>query len=122
MKVVVNNDFGGIGLGVAEQYEDFIYGYYSKGDEGRTEQALIDFVEQHPDECGDLAIAEIPDDNTDWEIDEYDGYEHILYVQDGKIYRAYGSKGERKKEEYDEPELNEDEGFDPYMGCYTGDC
>lgn len=22
----------------------------------------------------------------------------------------------------EEPEWNEDEGFDPYMGCYTGDC
>lgn len=25
-------------------------------------------------------------------------------------------------DEEEEPEWNEDEGFDPYMGCYTGDC
>jgi len=25
-------------------------------------------------------------------------------------------------EPYDEPDYNEDCGFDPYMGCYTDDC
>jgi hypothetical protein len=25
-------------------------------------------------------------------------------------------------DEEEEPDWNEDEGFDPYMGCYTGDC
>ena len=25
-------------------------------------------------------------------------------------------------EPYDEPDYNEDMGFDPYMGCYTDDC
>lgn len=27
-----------------------------------------------------------------------------------------------EREYYDEPDYNEDCGFDPYMGCYTDDC
>lgn len=35
-----------------------------------------------------LRVVEIPDCATDYEIDEYDGYETIIYVVDGKIHRA----------------------------------
>lgn len=31
-------------------------------------------------------IVEIPDNVTDWEISEYDGWESVVYVLDGKIY------------------------------------
>ena len=39
-------------------------------------------------ECSALAVVSIPDIATDWEIEEYDGYESIIYVVDGKIYRS----------------------------------
>jgi hypothetical protein len=35
-----------------------------------------------------LCVVEIPDNTTDWELDDYDGMESIIYVVDGKIYHA----------------------------------
>lgn len=29
---------------------------------------------------------------------------------------------DEEEPEWEEPDWNEDEGFDPYEGCYTGDC
>ena len=83
MKVVLNKDYGGFGFGVADQYEDLVFQF----DEDRTAPELVAFVEEHPAECGDLAAVEIPDTTTDWEVDEYDGWETIIYVVDGKIHR-----------------------------------
>ena len=42
-----------------------------------------------------------------------------------QIIYHHGSESLYYNDEWDEeedPGLNEDEGFDPYMGCYTGDC
>ena len=33
-----------------------------------------------------LRIVEIPDDYTDYYIDEYDGAESVIYVKDGKLH------------------------------------
>lgn len=84
MKVVINVAYGGFGMGVAEQYEDWVYKF--EGD--RTNIELVNFVETHPDECGDLAIVTIPEKATDWEMNEYDGWESIIYVLDGWIVHA----------------------------------
>ncbi len=35
-----------------------------------------------------LKVVEIPDDSTDYEINEYDGVENITYVVDGRIHHA----------------------------------
>ncbi len=35
-----------------------------------------------------LKVVEIPDNCTDYEINDYDGIETITYVVDGKIYHA----------------------------------
>lgn len=83
MKIVLNTDFGGFGYGVAKQYEDLVRELESE----RTSSDLVDFVETHPDECGDLEVVDIPDESTDWDIDEYDGFESLIYVVNGKIYR-----------------------------------
>ena len=84
MKMVINANYGGFGLNVAEQYEDWVYDLESD----RTNAKLVEFVETHPDECGDLAIINIPKEATDWEMDEYDGWESIIYVLNGKIVHA----------------------------------
>lgn len=83
-KIVINGDFGGFGLGVAEQYKDWVREF--EGDRFNAE--LVAFVETHPDECGDLKVVTIPDEATDWEMDENDGWESIIYVLDGKIVHA----------------------------------
>ena len=84
MKMVINANYGGFGLDVAEQYEDWVRGF--EGDRFNTE--LVEFVETHPDECGDLAIVIIPEEATDWEMDEYDGWESVIYILNGKIIHA----------------------------------
>ena len=84
MKMVINADYGGFGCGVEEQYEDWVLGL----EDDRFNTELVEFVETHPNECGDLAVVIIPDDATDWEMNEYDGYESVTYVLNGKIFEA----------------------------------
>ena len=83
MKIVINDKFGGYGYGVAKKFEELVARY----EDDRTAPELVEFVETHPDECGDLVVAEIPDTATDYYINEYDGHESILFVVDGKIHR-----------------------------------
>ena len=35
-----------------------------------------------------LKVIEIPDNATDWDIEDYDGIERIVYVVDGKLNYA----------------------------------
>lgn len=86
MKLVINKDYGGFGYGVADEYDDFVRGF--SDEEQRANPELVAFVESHLDECGDLEVVEIPDTATDWEIDEYDGWESVTYVVDGKLHHA----------------------------------
>ena len=81
MKIVVNADFGGYGYNVSDQYEDLVERY----ENDRTNPELIAFVENHPNDCGDLKVRTIPDNTTDWDIQDYDGDETLIYVVDGKI-------------------------------------
>lgn len=87
MKIVINNDYGGFGLGVSEKCKQLIELANKLGEE-RTNQKLIEFVENNPDECGDLVVVTMPDEATDWTIWEYDGLEKIICVLDGKLYYA----------------------------------
>ena len=84
MKIVLNRNFSVFGYGVTEQYQDWVYKFEFESE--RTALELIKFVETHPNDCGDLKVIEIPNESTDWDINEYDGFESIVYVVDGKIY------------------------------------
>lgn len=86
IKLVINGSFGGYGCGVAEQFKDFVEQYENESE--RFSPELIQFVEEHPNECGDLIVVGLPEGFTDYYIDEYDGAESVLYVFDGKIYWA----------------------------------
>ena len=87
MKVVVNKCYGGFGL--SEQahawFGDYIFF-------GRHDPRLVECVRALGDKANGryakLYIVEIPDDVTDWEIDEHDGLEDVIYVLDGKIHRV----------------------------------
>lgn len=57
--------------------------------EVRTNTYLVDYVLRHgyKNMGTDLQVVEIPDNATDWMLNEHDGLESILYVVDGKIHR-----------------------------------
>lgn len=88
MKMVINCDYGGFHL--PENFcEKYGMDRYDKID--RTDKRLVSYVEangRNDDDCLDLCIIEIPDTATDWDLEEYDGLETIIYVVDGKIHYA----------------------------------
>lgn len=91
MKIVLNKCFGGFGLSQAATDllpTDVQWSEYAN----RTDVRLIEVVELlGPGANGrhaDLSIIIVPEEATDWTIEDYDGIETILYVLDGKIYRA----------------------------------
>jgi hypothetical protein len=58
----------------------------------RTHPDLIQEIETgeyENDNYAELGVVEIPDDSTDYEINEYDGFESVIYVLDGKIHWAH---------------------------------
>lgn len=88
MKIVLNKCYGGFGLDekLAEQYG------IDKWSVDRSDALLVELVEKYGEDAGgsysELEIVEIPDEATDWEINEYDGFESAIYVVDGKIHHA----------------------------------
>jgi hypothetical protein len=84
MKIVINKCYGGFGL--SKEAEKL---YVQKknisgplrGDILRNDSVLVEVVETLGDKASgkysELKVVEIPDDVTDWRIEEYDGWEHI---------------------------------------------
>jgi len=84
MKIVINKCYGGFGL--SKEAEEL---YVQKknisgplrGDILRNDSVLVEVVETLGDKASGkyskLKVVEIPDDVTDWRIEEYDGWEHI---------------------------------------------
>ena len=95
MKIVINKCYGGASLS-KEAYELLGlewdgYGYHAIND--RTDGKLISCVETLGDKASgnfaSLAVVEIPNDATDWRVNEYDGYESIIAVVNGKLVDIY---------------------------------
>lgn len=94
MKIVINNDYGG--FSVSKKVYDELglkwngYGYLENDDfeiesdnyyAYRADPRLIEAIEKIGEKeasgrVASLKVVEIPD-GTDWEIDEYDGWESI---------------------------------------------
>ena len=90
MKYIINDCFGGFGIkkNILKTFDLDSMCF----DELRTNEHLITCIENGEDintSCSNLAIVNIPDEASDWQIHEYDGYESIIYVIDGKIYWLY---------------------------------
>ena len=86
MKIVLNRCYGGFHapkgfLDTHPNTDDF--------DIRRDDIELVAYCEAHPDELQfrftSLRVMEITDFATDWDIVEYDGYEDLVYVVDGKL-------------------------------------
>lgn len=79
MKIIINSDYGGWSS-APDHCREICH------PNKRTDPKAIEFVEQHPDECGDLKVVDLPDETTDYVVDEYDGKEVITYVVDGLLH------------------------------------
>lgn len=85
MKVIINRDYGGFSVPSeiasaigCKEWDDSI--------EIRTNRIFIEWVEKHEfNPMNVLSVVEIPDEATDWKLNEYDGLESIIAVVDGKI-------------------------------------
>ena len=87
MKFVINNCFGGYGLS-----QEFLDKYGKKFEHlERNDPELVSAVEEFGETessgfFASLCIMDIPDDCTDYYIEEDDGVESIVYVKDGKLH------------------------------------
>lgn len=92
MKIVINKCFGGFGLSEKAKEILDIDNSFDEYQIDRNDPKLIEVVETLGDEANGryarLRVVNIPDDATDWELDEYDGAEEVLFVVNGKIGRA----------------------------------
>lgn len=94
MKFVLNKCYGGFGLSDWALWKLDIDPHNINWDDfpARDDPDLITLVTNHgrkvSGECAALVVVEIPDNTTDYAIDEYDGFETITYVVDGKLNYA----------------------------------
>ena len=92
MKFIINDCFGGFSL---SDFAVDALGLDSPWSQiERNDPALINLFNRYGSERigrkhAELCMVEIPDEATDWMIQEYDGCESLIYVLDGKIHRAY---------------------------------
>ena len=83
MKIVLNRAYGGYSAyDISEQFMDLV----ERCEDDRTNAELVNFVENNPNDCGDLKVINIPDTITDMDITDDDGYEGLIYVLNGKIH------------------------------------
>ena len=62
-------------------------------DDYATDPVAIDLFEERGSKWvsgrrAKLELVELPDETTDWCLEEYDGMEQIVYVVDGKLHWA----------------------------------
>lgn len=87
MFIVLNKCYGG--FSVSDSLASAC-GTWSHDEDLRFNPIVISAVQQDSEAASgyaaNLEVVEIPDNATDYEIDEYDGYETVTYVQNGKLF------------------------------------
>jgi len=85
MKVVINQCYGGFSLSKAaikeyakrtNKLESEFYDRYIDRDDKDLVAIVEEMGEAANGSCADLNVVEIPD-GISWQIEEYDGYEHV---------------------------------------------
>ena len=89
--MIINDCYGGFGIRM-DILEKLKLTAYSEGDDViRSNPQLIKMIEAGEDisdSYAKLKVVEIPDESTDWYLDENDGWESVIYVLDGKLHWA----------------------------------
>ena len=89
MTIIVNKCYGG--FQIPEEFAK-AHGYDIYDTIDRTDTDLVDFVMKRGGRVkfgyAHLVATNIPDNCTDWDIQEYDGVERVIYVVNGKIHYA----------------------------------
>lgn len=91
MRILTNQCWGG--FGVSTEAARMLPPHFDWSN-ARTDETLISLLEEMGSKFvsgrgAKLSITEIPDNATDWMIDDYDGMERVIYVLDGKLHPAY---------------------------------
>lgn len=89
MKLIINGCYGG--FGIKDEVMERLGLTSQDSEETRTNPDLIALIESGEDvndRCANLVVVELPDNCTDYYIDEYDGLESVIYVVDGKLHWA----------------------------------
>ncbi len=91
MKIVLNKCYGGFSLSPMACNKLGLKHPYAMIE--RTDERLIMLMHEYGSKdisgyTANLVMVDLPDNCTDWEIDEYDGLESITYVVDGKLHHA----------------------------------
>lgn len=81
MYYVINGSYGGYSV-PAEVREMLNCDIFNE--EVRSNFQFARWVMEHP-HATDLEVVEIPEYATDWELDEYDGFESVIAVVNGRI-------------------------------------
>ena len=87
MKVIINTCYGG--FAVRDEILEKLGLKNMDEKELRYNSELISLIEAGEKVSAtysDLKVIELPDNCTDYHIDEYDGLEDIVYVVDGKLH------------------------------------
>ena len=78
-KIVINACFGGFGLSekaVSLLGDDYKYEWEIQRDDPELVRVVEALGTEASGECAELKVIQIPD-GVDWEINEYDGNEHV---------------------------------------------
>ena len=92
MTFVLNKDYGGWSISEFAQEKLGVNTPYPQMTDELTDK-LADLIYQFGSEAcsghfANLVVVNISDTCTDFEVNEYDGFETLTYVVDGKLYHA----------------------------------
>lgn len=88
MKMVINTCFGGFGIADGWRAKNGCEGCQEDCRECAKLIQAIENDEKVNNAYSELTVVEFSDEATDYEIQEYDGNESLLYVLNGKIRYA----------------------------------
>lgn len=92
MKIIINCSYGGFQL--SDEAVRLMEGKWDSNYPTRRDPNLIALIEEigskRVSNHSNLRVVEIPDEATDWRLEEYDGWESVIYVLDGKMYEEFG--------------------------------